>query len=130
MLDHVSLTVEDFAAAEAFYDAVMTALGIPKVGRDAAEGWIGYGLRCDADHPDRSYLSIRCGAPPGAAYGRHLCFKATSHAAVNAFWRAGIDHGGLDEGAPGLRPGYHPDYYAAFLADPSGNRIEAVCHAR
>lgn len=130
MLDHVSLTVADFRVAETFYDAVMAALGIIKVGSDEIEGSIGYGARCDADHPDRSYLSLRRGAVPDAASGRHLCFKAPSRAAVDAFWQTGLTHGGRDEGAPGLRPAYHPDYYTAFLADPSGNRIEAVCHSK
>ena len=129
MLDHVSLTVSDFAAAERFYDAVMQALGVPKVGRDTDEGWLGYGDRCSAAHPARSYLSVRRGASPEPAHGRHLCFKAPTCAAVRAFWSAGLAQGGADEGAPGLRPRYHPAYYAAFLADPSGNRIEAVCHA-
>ena len=127
MLDHVSLTVSGFAA-ERFYDAVMAALGVAKVGRDADEGWLGYGERCDADHPARSYLSIRRGGPLEPAPGRHLCFRAPTRAAVRAFWSAGLAHGGADEGAPGLRARYHPAYYAAFLADPSGNRIEAVCH--
>ena len=129
MLDHVSLTVSNFAAAERFYDAVMAALGVPKVGRDLDEGWLGYGERCSAARPDCSYLSVRRGGPPEPAHGRHLCFKASSRAAVRAFWSAGLAHGGADEGGPGLRPRYHEAYYAAFLADPSGNRIEAVCHA-
>ena len=128
MLDHVSITVVDFAVAERFYDAVMAALGVPNVGRDAAEGWLGYGERCSGDHPGRSYLSVRRGARPEPARGRHLCFKAPNRAAVDAFWAAGLARGGADEGAPGLRPQYHATYYAAFLADPSGNRLEAVCH--
>ena len=126
MLDHVSITVSDLAAAARFYDAVMAALGIPKVGADG--GWLGYGARCDAGHPDRSYLSIRVGPRPEEAPGRHWCFKADSRSAVEAFWRAGLAEGGTDDGAPGLRPAYHPHYYAAFLRDPDGNRVEAVCH--
>lgn len=129
MLDHVSLTVADFTAGETFYDAVMGALEVLKVGRDPDEGWLGYGQRCDGDHPGRSYFSVRRGDRPAEAHGRHLCFKAPSRAAVDAFWRAGLAAGGRDEGAPDLRPQYHASYYAAFLADPSGNRIEAVCHA-
>ena len=128
MLDHVSITVPNLAVAETFYDAVMASLGFAKVGSDHAKGWVGYGLRCDADHPDRSYLSIRTGSEPADAPGRHWCFKATSRAAVEGFWQAGLAHGGRDNGAPGLRPTYHPTYFAAFLFDPAGNRIEAVCH--
>jgi catechol 2,3-dioxygenase-like lactoylglutathione lyase family enzyme len=126
VIDHVSITVPDIAAAERFYDAVMAALGVPKVGAD--EAWLGYGARCDADHPERAYLSIRRGAMPEPAAGRHWCFKAGSRAAVDAFWAAGLAHGGTDDGAPGLRVHYHPAYYAAFLRDPGGNRVEAVCH--
>ena len=128
MLDHVSITVTDLTQAEAFYDAVFTALGIVKVGSDHADNWIGYGLRCDGSQPDRSYLSIRGGVKPEPAPGRHWCFKASSREAVDAFWAAGLGHGGVDNGRPGLRPAYHPSYYAAFLIDPDGNQIEAVCH--
>jgi catechol 2,3-dioxygenase-like lactoylglutathione lyase family enzyme len=126
MLDHVSITVSDMAAAERFYDAVMAALGVTKIG--ARADWLGYGERCRADDPDRSYVSIRAGGKPEATFGRHWCFKAPDRAAVDAFWAAGIAAGGIDEGAPGLRPAYHAEYYAAFLRDPHGNRLEAVCH--
>lgn len=128
MLDHVSITVSDVDTAAPFYDAVMAALGIPRV--SAGDGFLGYGLRCDADHPDRCYLSIREGPAGPPAEGRHWCFKATDRATVEAFWQAGLAAGGRDAGPPGLRPAYHADYYAAFLADPAGNRIEAVCHKR
>src|SRR5215203_3533856 len=126
MLDHVSITVSNITRAEWFYDAIMTALRVTKVG--SSESWIGYGERCDADHPDRTYLSIRLGPRPEHASGRHWCFKATSRQAVDAFWRAGLEAGGGDEGAPGVREAYHLTYYAAFLSDPDGNQIEAVCH--
>lgn len=126
MLDHVSITVGDIAVARRFYDAVMAALDVRCVG--AGEDWIGYGERARPDHPERSYLSIRRGPVPEEAFGRHWCFKAPSRAAVDAFWRAGLSAGGRDDGAPGLRPHYHPSYYAAFLLDPDGNRIEAVHH--
>jgi catechol 2,3-dioxygenase-like lactoylglutathione lyase family enzyme len=126
MLDHVSIAVADLTAAERFYDAVMAALGVVKVGADPL--WLGYGARSDAAHPDRSYLSVRLGTGSPAEDGRHWCFKAVSRATVDAFWRAGLEAGGLDDGAPGLRPHYHADYYAAFLRDPDGNRVEAACH--
>ena len=127
MLDHVSVTVSDLTRAELFYDAVFAALGVVKVGSDHAEAWIGYGERCDGDHPDRSYFSVRLGPRPEDAPRRHWCFKAPTRAAVDAFWRAGLASGGRDGGEPGIRD-YHPSYYAAFLIDPEGNRIEAVCH--
>jgi catechol 2,3-dioxygenase-like lactoylglutathione lyase family enzyme len=125
MLDHVYITASDMIAAERFYDAVMDALGVVKVGR--REDWLGYGERADADHPDRIYIAIRKGPAPQEAYARHWCFKARRRAQVDAFWDAGLAAGGSDDGAPGLRD-YHASYYAAFLRDPDGNRIEAVCH--
>lgn len=127
MLDHVSLTVADLPTAERFYDAIFAALGVVKVGSDHGEFWIGYGERADAAHPGRSYFSVRQGPKPEDAPRRHWCFKAKSRAAVDAFWRAGLENGGTDNGKPGIRE-YHASYYAAFLIDPEGNRIEAVCH--
>lgn len=127
MLDHVSIAVTDLDRAERFYDVVMAALGVAKVGRE--ETWIGYGLRARPTYPDRTYLSIRRRDEPIAANtGRHWAFKAPSRRAVDEFWRAGLAAGGRDDGAPGLRPDYHADYYGAFLIDPDGNRVEAVCH--
>ncbi len=125
MLDHVSITVSDIAAAEPFYDAIMKALGVVKVGR--RDDWLGYGERARPAHPDRTYIAIRNGAKPDEAFGRHWCFKAKSRTAVDEFWAAGIANGGGDDGPPGLRS-YHESYYAAFLRDPDGNRVEAVCH--
>lgn len=125
MLDHVSITVSDMDAAACFYDAVMVALGVVKVGQ--REDWLGYGERARADHPERTYLSIRKGTKPDEAYGRHWCFKASTRAQVDTFWQAGLEAGGHDDGPPGLRS-YHPSYYGAFLRDPDGNRVEAVCH--
>jgi catechol 2,3-dioxygenase-like lactoylglutathione lyase family enzyme len=125
MLDHVYITASEMIAAERFYDAVMNALGVAKVGSRA--DWIGYGERADAAHPDRTYIAIRKGPASQQAYARHCCFKARSRTQVDAFWDAGLAAGGSDDGAPGLRD-YHASYYAAFLRDPDGNRIEAVCH--
>ena len=127
MLDHVSLTVADLPRAERFYDAIFDALGVQKVGSDHADFWIGYGERADARHPQRSYFSVRQGLRPEDAPRRHWCFKAKTRAAVDAFWRAGLENGGVDNGQPGIRA-YHAAYYAAFLIDPEGNRVEAVCH--
>jgi len=126
MLDHVSITVSDLPRAARFYDAVMAALGVPCVWREEAA--IGYGLRSSAEDDGHSYLTIRA---TGAAIGadrRHWCFRAPSRAAVDAFHAAGVAHGGANDGAPGLRSQYHAHYYAAFLRDPDGNRVEAVCH--
>lgn len=125
MLDHVSITVSDIRAAEKFYDAIMSALGVIKVG--AREDWLGYGERARPENPERVYISIRKGANPDPAFGRHWCFKASTRDQVDAFWNSGVANGGADDGPPGLRS-YHPSYYAAFLRDPDGNRLEAVCH--
>ena len=126
MLDHVSIPATDIAAAEAFYDAVMAAIGVTKMWR--SEKGLGYGERCDAEHPDLNYLSIKLSGTVDQNEKRHWCFKAPDRAAVDAFWQAGLDNGGVDDGSPGIREVYHPAYYAAFLIDPSGNRVEAVCH--
>ena len=99
MLDHVSITVSDIAAAERFYDAIMKALGVVKVGR--RDDWLGYGERARAAYPDRVYLTIRKGPKPEEAYGRHWCFKARWQTQVDAFWDAGIAAGGTDDGRAG-----------------------------
>ena len=126
MLDHVSITVSDLAVAERFYDAVLAALGVAKVGSNRSLDRLWRAQRRGAI---RSAATCRSARPrPEDAPRRHWCFKAPDRAAVDAFWRAGLAQGGRDNGAPGLRPEYHPSYYAAFLLDPDGNRIEAVCH--
>lgn len=124
MLDHVSITVADLAAAAPFYDAAMGALGVPCVWRD--ETGIGYGRRPTPDDLTPTYLSIRV---DGSAAGgsRHWALRAPSRAAVRAFHAAAVAAGGSDDGAPGLRPQYGEHYYAAFVRDAAGNRIEAVC---
>jgi len=125
LLDHVSITVPDLAAVRPFYRAVMAALG-------AAEAYdrpdaIGFGERNRPHDDAHTYLSVF--ESPGAKDDprRHWCFRAASAAQVDAFHAAGLAHGGTSNGAPGLRS-YHPGYYAAFLVDPAGNRIEAVYH--
>ncbi|MGX9965168.1 VOC family protein [Roseomonas sp. F4] len=120
MLDHVSIAVTDLPRAARFYDAVMPLLGMGCVWRE--DRAIGYGARDAA-----GYLTIRLGAA-AADPACHWAFGAPDRAAVQAFHTAGVAAGGSDDGAPGLRPHYHPDYYAAFLRDPDGNRVEAVCH--
>src|SRR5712671_2588684 len=90
MLDHVSITVSDIPAAERFYDAIMKALGVVKVGR--RDDWLGYGERARAAYPDRVYLTIRKGPKPEEAFGRHWCFKAR--------WQTQS----MRSGTPALRP--------------------------
>lgn len=126
MLDHVSITVSDFPRALPFYDAVMAALGVPCVRR--GEDRAGYGIRNRPDDDGHSYLSVLASRGEVVADNRHWCFRAPDRAAVDAFHAAALAHGGQDDGPPGLRPAYHASYYAAFVRDPDGNRLEAVCH--
>lgn len=124
MLDHVSLGVSDLERSRRFYDAALRPLGLVRTvdfegrGSDygSAAGSIGVEFTITREE--------RVAASPGA----HLCFRAVDHAAVAAFHAAALAAGGRDDGAPGYRPRYHPDYYAAFVLDPDGHRIEAACH--
>ncbi|WP_313347209.1 VOC family protein [Stenotrophomonas sp.] len=123
MLHHISLGVRDLAVAGAFYDALLEALGYRRVFED--ETAIGYGL---VDDNDLLCLKLRDDATaPGAGF--HLAFAAPSRNAVDAFHRAAQHAGGRDNGAPGLRPDYGAQYYAAFVIDPDGHRLEAVINA-
>ncbi|WP_241308742.1 VOC family protein [Burkholderia cenocepacia] len=127
LLDHVSIGVPDIDQARPFYDAVMAALGATKV-YDRPNA-LGYGERCSANDPGPTFLAVYLDPAEIGASKRHWCFKATSREQVHAFFEAGLATGGQSDGEPGLRPQYHADYYAAFLVDPAGNRVEAVCHA-
>ncbi|TWT12840.1 VOC family protein [Reyranella sp. CPCC 100927] len=120
MLDHLSITTADLDRAQRFYDAVLSALGYPRVYR--SERGIGYGERGAAG----GYISV-FRSENVVADNRHWAFRAPSRAAVRAFYEAALAQGGRDDGPPGLRPEYNPTYYAAFVLDPDGNRIEAVC---
>jgi catechol 2,3-dioxygenase-like lactoylglutathione lyase family enzyme len=126
LLDHVSIGVPDLDAARTFYDAIMSALGAAKV-YDRPNA-LGYGARCDAADTQSTFLAVYLDASAIEPNKRHWCFKAASRSQVDAFHAAGLAAGGRSDGAPGLRPHYHADYYAAFLIDPAGNRVEAVCH--
>jgi catechol 2,3-dioxygenase-like lactoylglutathione lyase family enzyme len=118
MIDHVTANVSDFERAKQFYARTLQPLGYSPsmefpgaAGFASAEGmpdfWIG-------SSPER-----------GAT---HVAFSASDRAAVDAFHQAALAAGGTDNGAPGLRPHYHETYYAAFVHDPDGNNLEAVCH--
>ena len=125
LLDHASITVRKLADAKPFYLAVMQALDAA-VAYDRVDA-IGFGER-NRPHDDmHTYLSVYESAHASADPRRHWCLRATSQAQVDAFHAAGLSAGGASAGAPGLRT-YHPEYYAAFLLDPEGNKIEAVFH--
>lgn len=121
MLHHLSLGVRDLARAATFHDAALGALGMRRVFED--DEAIGYGY---VEDEDLLCLKLRADAsPPGAGF--HLAFDAPSREAVDAFHRDALAVGGTCNGAPGLREDYGDHYYAAFLIDPDGHRIEAVC---
>ena len=126
VIDHLSLGVRDLARSRAFYDAILAPLGYRR-GYDH-DDVSGYGL--PDEHPLREQgLPFWIGAEPaGAALNGHVCFGAPDRAAVDAFHKAALAAGARDNGAPGLRPQYHAFYYAAFVIDPNGHRLEAVCH--
>lgn len=126
LLDHVSIGVPNLDAARPFYDSIMKALGATKV-YDRANG-LGYGERCSSDDADSTFLAVYLDPSRIDVNKRHWCFKATSREQVDIFFAAGLAAGGRSDGEPGLRPHYHSNYYAAFLFDPAGNRVEAVCH--
>ena len=127
MLDHVSITVSALSRAAPFWDAVMAALGLPCVVH--RDDMLGYGMRNRPEDDGHTYLSVRQSSRATVVPdNRHWCFRALNRAAVNAFHKAGLAAGRRCDGPPGLRPNYHLGYYAAFLLDPDGNRVEAVCH--
>jgi len=118
LIDHLQLVVSDIAASKRFYEALATVLDIPVGGSAADYFWIDELFVSTADSQ----------AAQGKLTGRHhLAFQARDRKMVEAFYRAGLEAGGRDNGKPGERP-YHPGYYAAFLLDPDGNNIEAVFH--
>jgi catechol 2,3-dioxygenase-like lactoylglutathione lyase family enzyme len=123
MLHHISFAVADLAVAGAFYDAAMGALGYRRV-FEAVDA-IGYGIE---DGNDKLCLKPRpASQAPGPGF--HLAFAAPSREAVDLFHAAALAKGGKDNGAPGPRAGYGAHYYAAFVIDPDGHRIEAVINA-
>ena len=124
MLHHVSFAVADLHRSAIFYDAALSTLGYVRVWTN--ETAIGYGLPGGGD---KFAIKVRGPATAVPGPGFHLAFSAPSREAVGAFHRAALAHGGSDNGAPGLRPHYGPDYYAAFVFDPDGYRIEAVLNA-
>ena len=125
MLDHAGFPVSDYARSKAFYLQALTPLGyalIMEVQQDENDApAAGFGVHGKPD--------LWIGGEGGLQRPIHIAITAPSRAAVDAFYRAAIAAGGKDNGAPGLRPHYHPNYYAAFVLDPDGHNIEAVCHA-
>jgi catechol 2,3-dioxygenase-like lactoylglutathione lyase family enzyme len=129
MIDHLSTYATHFDASIRFYEGVFKALGYAKV-VDLISTW-------DAEWPTRKLAAF--GPPHKPAFWvievktpatpRHVAFSAPTRAVVDAFYAAGMEVGGKDNGPPGLRPHYHENYYGAFVVDPDGNNVEAVCDA-
>jgi catechol 2,3-dioxygenase-like lactoylglutathione lyase family enzyme len=122
VLDHVSLGVTDLGRSVAFYDVVLGGLGMVRVWSN--ERGVGYGA---PGGEDVLALFVRPQVVP--SIGMHLAFTATGESQVRAFHSAAIAAGGTDDGPPGIRARYDPRYFAAFVKDPDGHRLEAVFHA-
>ena len=124
MLDHIGFPVAGYARSRAFYDAVMPSIGARRMMEVTPEmtggsSHAGYGVK----KPD-----FWIGTGEALSGSLHVAFSASSRAEVDAFYAAAIAAGAEDNGAPGLRPHYHENYYGAFVLDPDGHNIEAVCH--
>ena len=125
MIDHMGLTTHSPANARAFYEAALAPLGISlqmSVSAEESGGYEGYGFGVEG----KPFFWI--GGPGEAQTGVHVAFAANRRADVDAFYAAAMAAGGRDNGPPGIRAHYHPNYYGAFIFDPDGNNIEAVCH--
>lgn len=129
MLHHISLGAQDIEKAARFYDAALAALDYVRVWTDLRPGErnqaVGYGPQGSGDK-----LAIKqVAGPVPRVPGFHVAFSAASRAAVAAFHAAALDAGGTDNGLPGLRPDYGDNYFAAYVIDPEGHHLEAVCNA-
>ena len=126
MIDHLGITVANHAASKAFYTKALAPLGIgvvmevPKAQSAAASDHTGLGAK------EKPFFWITAGK--AAANGMHLCFVAETRAAVDAFYTLAMAAGATDNGKPGVREHYHPNYYGAFVIDLNGVNLEAVCH--
>ncbi len=119
MIDHVSVPVRDLKRAVAFYEAVLATLGYTKL--DDRPATIGFGKKYS-----EFWINLRPNAPRDDDPGMHVALRAKSKDAIDAFHAAALARGGVSDGAPGLRGDASEGYYAAFIRDPDGNRIEAV----
>lgn len=137
MFTYVCLGSNDLARSAAFYDAVLAPLGLQRcdVGDEAGwDGWVGWGTYADQGRTELALWLCRPfdGGAATAGNGTMVALRAGSWQAVDAFHAAALAHGGASEGAPGLRAQYNADFYAAYVRDPDGNKLAAVCrsHAR
>jgi len=124
MIDHVSIAVRDLTACGRFYDGVLATLGYKRLVAQSAT--IGFGKK----YPEFWLNERRNMTPVDPDSGVHICLRGPDTASVDAFHAAALRAGGVSDGAPGRRPEYSASYYAAFVRDPEGNRIEAVTFVR
>lgn len=126
MIDHTGIVVSDFEKSKAFYVQALAPIGYSLLAElpAAVTGHTDVAGFGEAPKPDFWISRGTPNQPP-----LHIAFRAASRALVDAFHRAALAAGGTDHGAPGLRPHYHANYYGAFVLDPDGHNIEAVCHA-
>jgi catechol 2,3-dioxygenase-like lactoylglutathione lyase family enzyme len=124
VIDHAGISVSDWDKAKAFYDTALAPLGATLL-YVVPEQFTG-GVKVGGYGREKPEFWLHGAGEPGP--GRHYAFRANSRADVDAFYAAAIAAGARDNGAPGLRPHYHEHYYGAFVLDPDGNNIEAVCH--
>ena len=123
MLDHISLGVRDLSVSGVFYDAALAPLGYRRV----LEKGIGMAYGPGPGRTGMMFWIVCPNAEASASRGSHVAFAATSHDAVDGFHAAAMSAGARDNGAPGLRPEYSENYYGAFVLDPDGHKVEAVC---
>lgn len=123
MLDHISLGVRDLSVSGAFYDAALEPLGYRRV----LEKGIGMGYGPGPGRTGMMFWIVCPNAEASPSRGSHVAFAATSRGAVDGFHAAALSAGARDNGAPGLRPEYSENYYGAFVLDPDGHKVEAVC---
>jgi catechol 2,3-dioxygenase-like lactoylglutathione lyase family enzyme len=123
MLDHLGLEVSDYERSKAFYERALAPLGIQLL-MEPVPGVGGFGL--PSDQKPFFWIGVRGGR---ADSGAHVAFGAPTVELVDAFHAAALAAGGTDNGAPGKREIYHPNYYGAYVLDPDGNNVEAVCHS-
>jgi catechol 2,3-dioxygenase-like lactoylglutathione lyase family enzyme len=127
MFSHVTLGTNDIRRAVAFYDPLLAALGLSRQEADLDHGYAGYAAAPEAT-PQFWVTAPLDRQPATVGNGVTIAFEAEDRATVDRFHAIALAHGGTDEGAPGLRPHYHPDYYGAYLRDPDGNKLCCVCH--
>lgn len=125
MFDHLGVTVKDYAAAKVFYSKSLAPLGAKLLMEIPLEHTGGRGVAGFGVEQPQYWIS----EGEAKSQGVHVAFAAKDRKTVDAFYAAAIAAGGTDNGAPGRRPHYHVNYYGAFVHDPDGNNIEAVCHA-